>query len=259
MSVVPHGWATAPLDMLAEVIRGVTYDKRDASNTPRDGCLPILRATNVGDVLDLNSQMVFVPQRYVRPTQRMRPGDIVVATSSGSVSVVGKSAQLRTPWEGGFGAFCSVIRPTPDMSPQYIAHYIAGPAVRRAWRDLAKGTNINNLKAGDIADTIVPVAPRPEQERIVAAIETQFSRLDAGLAALERVIGPLTNTQAGLLSGLRSSILTAAFSGKLVPQDAADEPASVLLDRIATERAASNGHQPTRPRRPGSARQPVPQ
>jgi type I restriction enzyme S subunit len=39
-------------------------------------------------------------------------------------------------------------------------------------------------------------------------------------------------------SALRSSILAAAFCGKLLPQDPSDEPASILLERIASERIA---------------------
>ena len=36
----------------------------------------------------------------------------------------------------------------------------------------------------------------------------------------------------------RQNILRAAFSGQLVPQDPTDEPASKLLERIRSERAA---------------------
>ena len=50
--------------------------------------------------------------------------------------------------------------------------------------------------------------------------------------------------QAAALSGrsvptLESSLLAAAFRGELVPQDPNDEPASVMLERLAAERAAS--------------------
>jgi type I restriction enzyme S subunit len=39
-------------------------------------------------------------------------------------------------------------------------------------------------------------------------------------------------------SAQRQNILRAAFSGQLVPQDPDDEPASMLLERIRSERAA---------------------
>jgi type I restriction enzyme S subunit len=41
---------------------------------------------------------------------------------------------------------------------------------------------------------------------------------------------------------LRQSILKRAFEGKLVPQDASDEPASALLERIAGNREQGTGN-----------------
>lgn len=49
------------------------------------------------------------------------------------------------------------------------------------------------------------------------------------------------------LSTLTQSVLAKAFRGELVPQDPADEPASVLLERIHAERAAAgSGRKGTR-------------
>lgn len=39
---------------------------------------------------------------------------------------------------------------------------------------------------------------------------------------------------------LRQSVLSSAFTGQLVPQDPADEPASALLERIRAERVESS-------------------
>ena len=78
--------------------------------------------------------------------------------------------------------------------------------------------------------------PLPEQHRIVAAIESYFTRLDDAVATLERVQRNLKR--------YRASVLKAAVEGRLVPTEAElaraegrdYEPASVLLERILAER-----------------------
>jgi type I restriction enzyme S subunit len=78
--------------------------------------------------------------------------------------------------------------------------------------------------------------PRPLQREIVAEIEKQFTRLEAGIAGLRRV-------QANL-KRYRAAVLKAACEGKLVPTEAelsrqegrAYETGAQLLERILTER-----------------------
>ncbi len=81
---------------------------------------------------------------------------------------------------------------------------------------------------------IVPIAPLDEQHRIVAAIEQQFTRLDAGIAALRRAQTKLKR--------YRAAVLKAAVEGKLTEtwrtQHPDTEPASILLERILKERRA---------------------
>jgi len=74
----------------------------------------------------------------------------------------------------------------------------------------------------------VLVPPRSEQARIVAALEEQFSRIDAGVASLERV--------GRNLKRMRAAVLQAAVTGRLVPPSADEESAAELMKRVAGER-----------------------
>ena len=197
--------ARQPLASVAALIRGVTYKKEHSSSQPGPGMVPILRATNIQASLELDADLVYVPARYVSGQQLLQPGDVVVATSSGSSAIVGKSAPMRTAWAGSFGAFCGVLRARAGVDPLYLAHAVASPSVRDQWSALAKGTNINNLKVSDILSTTIPVPPIGEQRRLVTAIEVQLSQLDNARRALDRA--------RIMADRLRTSLVSRAVSG----------------------------------------------
>src|SRR4051812_2142029 len=121
---LPKGWFVAKLGDVIAVIRGGTYKKENAKATSDPGYLPILRATNIDNGTLRLDELVYVPESNVSPEQRLRKGDIVIAASSGSLSVVGKAARLTHEWKGSFGAFCLGLRPSSEMNAAYIAHYL---------------------------------------------------------------------------------------------------------------------------------------
>ena len=156
---------------ISEQIRGVTYAKSDASAVPRSGYSPMLRANNIGEHGLLLDDLIFVPNSNISPQQRIVPNDVVVAASSGSISVVGKTTQARLGFDGAFGAFCKVLRPGSDVDPHYFGHYFKTPSYRRVVSRLASGANINNLRKEHLDNLLIPLLPLTEQKRIAGILD----------------------------------------------------------------------------------------
>jgi len=207
VSQLPSSWAVTPLLAVSELLRGVTYTKEVATSQAAPGRLPVLRANNLqGRAFDL-SDLVYVPSALVSAQQRIRSGDVIIATSSGSISVVGKAVQSKNDMDAGFGAFCGVLRPARALDARYFGHFFSTEAYRTRVSAMARGSNINNLKREHFEALTFPVAPQAEQQRIADKLDTVLARVDACRDRLARA--------APLLKRFRQSVLAAATSGRL--------------------------------------------
>lgn len=181
----------ARVSELAEQVRGVSYGKGDARDAPEEGYLPVLRAGNISDTGIVFDDFVYVPEALVSKKQLLRAGDVLIAASSGSLDVVGKAAPVLADFEGGFGAFCKVLRPkTACIDTRYFSHFFRTPEYRRIVSGLAAGANINNLRNEHLDDLLIPLPPLAEQRRIAAILDTadalRTKRRDA-LTQLDRL------------------------------------------------------------------------
>ncbi len=267
---LPASWRWVAFGELHTLIRGVTYSKSDVSDSAGEGYLPILRANNIAIRLN-HENPVFVKRERISPDQFLRRGDFMIALSSGSKNLVGKAAFVPDDFNEGFGGFCGVIRLTHTSLQGFVGVYLQSNLYRDSIAAGSRGIGINNLKKEKLSNLYFPLPPLAEQRRIVAKVdelmglcdrleaaqaerETTRSRLAA--ASLARLNAPdpdpatfrqhvafaLDNftpltTHPEQVKALRQTILNLAVRGKLVPQDPADEPASVLLKRIAAEKA----------------------
>ena len=210
MSELPDSWEFAGLLDVSELLRGVTYTKSDASDVPFDGSIPVLRANNIVDRNFDFSALVHVPARLVSDAQRITKGDVVVATSSGSISVVGKAAQAGNDMHAGFGAFCGLLRPSRNIEARYFGHFFSTEAYRNAISSMARGVNINNLKRDHFESLSLPLAPLNEQKRIADKLDAVLARVDACRERLDRV--------SAILKRFRQAVLAAATSGRLTEE-----------------------------------------
>ena len=95
------------------------------------------------------------------------------------------------------------------------------------------GIGIQGLSSNVLHNLIVPLPPVKEQSRIVTSVNNCFSTADQ-IDTDEKILQ-------SDIEEIKSKILELAIQGKLVPQDENDEPASVLLERIRTERKEKLG------------------
>lgn len=165
-------WPNVQLSQgLADIVRGVTFSQGDSIHESRDGFLPVLRAGNIAERLEIARDLVWIPERFVSERQRLRKNDIVMCTSSGSALVVGKTAIAEDDFDGSWGAFNAVLRPTPAVVPKFLYYWLQSRDFR-AWRDRqAKGANIQNIRHSDLANLAMPLPTKSEQSRIVELLD----------------------------------------------------------------------------------------
>ena len=118
-----------------------------------------------------------------------------------------------------------------DFNHRWLMYFINAPAFRSAVASLQSGSTRKRISRKNLSSISFPVPPRTQQDRIVAEIEKQFSRLDEAVANLKRVKANLKRYKA--------AVLKAAVEGKLTEewrkQHPDVEPADKLLERILAE------------------------
>jgi type I restriction enzyme S subunit len=149
-----------------------------------------------------------------------------------------------------FSIFVSVamIKPVLRDLTDYFEVALSSPQVQIQM--VPKGSGLQHIHLEDLREDCIPLPPITEQARIVATTSRQLSIIDSLEQEIEKRF-----FQSG---ALRRSVLHTAFSGKLVPQDPNDEPASVLLERIRAERARAQEQKQKTPKATnGASRQEI--
>jgi type I restriction enzyme S subunit len=190
----------------------------------------VVRLQNIGDGFFRDERAHITTEHFNRLVKHaVVPGDIVAA----SLGETAPRACLVPTWLGPaiVKADCIRIRPNASVDASYLMWSLNSRPVRTQAAVRIKGIGRPRLGLGGIRELVVPLPPLAEQVQIVAEVEQQLSVIDAMRAAIE--------SAQKRSAALRRSILERAFTGKLVPQDPDDEPASVLLERIRAEREAA--------------------
>ena len=117
---------------------------------------------------------------------------------------------------------------------EFLFYYLMSPDFDAYANDTdnAKGIAYPAINDNKLYRALIPVPPESEQKRIVEKIKEALPYV-ATYGVVYSETESLNNT---FPDRLKKSILQEAVQGKLVPQDPADEPASILLERIRAEK-----------------------
>ena len=243
---LPEGWTWATVEQLAEVQGGI---QKQPKRAPADNPYPFLRVANVlRGSLDLQEvhQIELFPGELDK--LRLFSGDLLIVEGNGSPSQIGRMAI----WKGEIEDCVHqnhIIRARlyNGIVPEYVESYWNSPTGASQVSIVASSTSgLYTLSVSKVSVLPIPLPPLAEQRRIVAEVERRLSVAQQAEATVEASLARAER--------LRQSILKQAFSGRLVPQDPDDEPASVLLERIRAGREAAK-RQDAKPQRRKGARE----
>jgi len=198
---VKAGWDTRPLGELCEFQRGLTYAKGDEVESSDN---IVLRATNIdlqSNLLDFSELKYISDHVDVPDGKKVKKDSLMICTASGSKSHLGKVAYIDDDYGYAFGGFMGMITPKNGLLPKYLFHLMTSDAYKDFIGALADGANINNLKFDDLKNFFVPLAPLPEQRRIVGVLDEAFEGIATAKANAEK---NLQNARALFESHLQS-------------------------------------------------------
>src|SRR5512139_1842127 len=189
LPTLPFGWCWATPDQLKAAGRYVLgigpFGSGLKVSDYRESGVPLvfvrnIRAESFGDAA---SKFVCKTKADVLRAHWVYPGDLLITKMGdppGDACLYPYGQQV-----GVITADCIRLRIHAAFpNPRFFVYAIRSQLVRGQVLQITRGVAQRKVSLGRFAGVNIPVPPAPEQSRIVDAIETQLTRLDAAVAAL---------------------------------------------------------------------------
>jgi type I restriction enzyme, S subunit len=168
MTDLPSGWAQTTTDALFTF---VTSGSRGWARYYADEGAAFIRIGNLRrtsitpDLTDI--QRVSLPERVEGIRTKVASNDILISITAD----LGRVALMTDIKETYYiNQHVALARPVTGIDSRYLAWFLSSDKVQRQWGDRQRGVTRLGLGLEDIRSVLVPIPPRPEQDRIVAAV-----------------------------------------------------------------------------------------
>ena len=226
---IPETWGWTRVSSLGSIVRGSGIKRTETIESGK----PCVRYGELYTTYhtSFTQAVSFVPEELFDRCKHFSFGDILMTLTGENKPDIAKAVAYLGNDEiaaGGDLAYWTAH----GMNPLYLTYLMASPYVVERKVSLATGDIIVHISGDKLGTILIPIPPLSEQQRIVEKILEAEVKLTE-YTGKENSLNVLQNT---IPDALKKSILQWAVQGKLVPQDPADEPASVLLERIRAEK-----------------------
>lgn len=222
---MPEGWCWRTINDICSKIGSRSTPR--GSNYASTG-IPFFRSQNV-----YNDGLVYDDIKYISEDvhksmigTEVLPKDLLLNITGGSL---GRCAVVPSDFERGNVSQHVCILRSIQVLPEYLHCFIISDYFSDTM--ILSGSGREGLPKYSLEAMMIPIPPLAEQSRIVTSIDQWISFIDS-----------IESSTTDLLQSVqvaKSKVLDLAIHGKLVPQDASDEPASELLKRINPKAIAS--------------------
>jgi len=225
---IPKGWEWCRVRHVAEIARGGSPRPiKDFITTASNG----VNWIKIGDTEKggkyINATREKIKPEGVKHSRMVYKGDFLLTNSMsfGRPYILNTDGCIHDGW--------LVISPYSRTYHQdYLYYLLSSPFAFLQFSGVVSGAVVKNLNSNKVADSLFPMPPFHEQERIALRLKSIYPLIDS-FSAIQDSKDELDFT---IKSKLQKSILQEAIQGKLVPQAPNDEPTSVLLQRIKKEK-----------------------
>ncbi|HEX5534762.1 MAG TPA: restriction endonuclease subunit S [Actinomycetales bacterium] len=230
---LPEGWAWGTVgDLVVRSDAGKSFKCEPRPATPEEWGIIKVSAMTWGEFRPAENKAL-LDEELVDPTYEIQKDDVLVSRAN-TVDHVGAPVLVGEVRPRLLLSDKSIrFQPGLEVDRKWFTYWLRSPAVRKEVESKATGTSdsMRNISQPDLKAIGIPVPPAAEQRRIAEALDNYLARLDA--------IETLLHAAQAQVSALRRACLTEAFAGRLVSQDAHEEPAEELLKRVRVEREAA--------------------
>jgi len=207
---LPKGWVWTRLGNITKVVGGGT----PKSNVPgfyENGNIAWICPADLSGYKDKyisHGSKDITQEGLDKSSAQLMPPNTVLLSSRAPIGYVA-IAKNDISTNQGFKSFL----PSPYFLPDYLYWYLRGNT--EILKQYASGTTFLELSKSKAEQILFPLPPLPEQQRIVARIESLFAKLDAAREKLQQVL----DTQ----EARRAAILHEAFTGRMTGHKGSEE------------------------------------